>query len=237
MTTPFRDAATAFVGVPARAQTYRNLAYLALAFPLGLAYFVALTTGFSLGIGLAITLFGVPILVATLAAATVFARAEAELANRLLGTDVMPRSLDTSGGIVAATKRLVADAGTWLGVAYLLGKFVFGVVSFAALVSTFSLAGSLLVAPLTYSSSYYVGPHLGTLSVGPFESGRLVVDAFGEALVVAGVGVVVGLVGLHLLNGLARVAGTVTEALLDDADARESGTDEHESDDAGADEN
>lgn len=199
--------------------------YLALAFPLGVAYFVALTTGFSLGVGLAITIFGVPILVATLAGATLLANFEAELANRLLGTDVRARLPDTSGGVLRAVKRLVADPQTWLDVGYLFTKFVFGIASFTALVSLLSVSGSMLVAPLTYSSTYYVGLHLGTLSVGSFESGRLVADTFGEAAGVAVAGLVLALVSLHLLNALARVSGAVTEALLDDPDENDDSTD------------
>jgi hypothetical protein len=224
VTTTLRDAAASFVGVPARAQTYRNLLYLALAVPLGLAYFVVLSVGLSLGVGLAVTLLGVPILLATLAGATLLTRFEAELANRLLGTDVRTRLPDTSGGLLDATKRLVTDAQTWLDVGYLFAKFVFGVASFTALVSLLSASGSLLVAPLTYSSAYYVGPHLGGLSAGPFESGRLVVDTFGEAVGVAAVGIVLTLVSLHLLNALARISGTVTEALLDAADEEQVGS-------------
>ncbi|WP_157971657.1 sensor domain-containing protein [Halorussus litoreus] len=229
MTTSIRDAATTFVGVPARTQTYRNLVYLAVAFPLGLAYFVGLTFGFSLGAGLAITVVGVPMLLATLAGSTLLTRVEAELANRLLGTSIHTRLPDASGGILDAVKRLVTDANTWIGVAYLFGKFVFGLVSFTALVSLLSAAGSMLVAPLTYSSAYYVGPHFGTLSVGPFESGRLVVNTFGRAVGVAVVGLVLALGSLHLLNALARVAGTVTEALLDVSEARDPSGDQNRS--------
>ncbi|UPW00920.1 sensor domain-containing protein [Halorussus gelatinilyticus] len=216
MTTTVRDAATSLVGVPVRAQTYRNLVYLALAFPLGLAYFVGLTLGLSLGVGLAVTWFGIPILLATLAGATLVARVEAELSNRLLGTDVRSRPLDTSGGVVAAAKRLVTARRTWLDAGYLLVKFGLGVVSFAALTTLGSLAGSLLAAPLTYSSNFYVGLRLWNVTGGPFESGRLVVDTLGEAVGVGILGVVVAVASLHALNGLARLSGSITEALLDE---------------------
>ncbi|NEU55986.1 sensor domain-containing protein [Halorussus sp. MSC15.2] len=219
VTTTLRDAATTLVGVPVRAQTYRNLIYLALAFPLGLAYFVGLTVGFSLGVGLAFTWVGIPILLATLAVASALARVEAGLANCLLGTDVRAPSLDTSGGVLAATKRLVTDARTWVAVGYLLVKFGLGIVSFAALAALTSLSVGLVTAPLTYSSNYYVGLRLGNATVGPFESGRLVVDTFGEAVGVALLGLVVALASLHALNALARLCGTITEEILDSSGA------------------
>ncbi len=43
-----------FFGVVARGQSYLNMIYLLLAFPLGVCYFVFLVTGLSLGIGLLI---------------------------------------------------------------------------------------------------------------------------------------------------------------------------------------
>jgi hypothetical protein len=214
MMTSLRDAAVAFVGVPARPQTYRNLLYLVLAFPLGLAYFVVLATGFSLGTGLAITVVGVPILLATLAAARLLANVEAELANRLLGTDAAIASLDTAGGPLAVAKRLATEPRTWLGVVCLAGKFAFGVAAFAALTTALSACLSLLAAPLTYSSAYHVGARFGALSVGPFESGTLVVDSLPEAAGVALAGVGVALVSLHLLNGLVHASGIAAEALL-----------------------
>jgi len=217
-TTSLRDAAASFLGVAVRPQTYRNLLYLALAFPLGTAYFVALTVGFSLGIGLAITWFGIPILLATLAGATVLATVEARLTNRLLGTSIPSRSPDTSGGITTAVKRLVTDARTWVDVGYLLGRFVFGVAAFVALVALLSLSLSLLAAPLTYSTAFYVDVQVGTLTAGPFENGRMAVDTFREALGAAAVGTVTTLVSLHLLNGLARLAAGVTEAVLGTTD-------------------
>jgi hypothetical protein len=51
-----------FFGVAARGETYLNIIYLLLAFPLGTAYFVFLVTGLSLGLGLLIIWIGIPIL-------------------------------------------------------------------------------------------------------------------------------------------------------------------------------
>jgi len=54
------DIVKQFFGVVAREGTYLNIIYLLLAFPLGTAYFVFLVTGLSLGLGLSITLLGIP---------------------------------------------------------------------------------------------------------------------------------------------------------------------------------
>ena len=47
-----------FFGVALRSQTYLNLVYLLLAFPLGVFYFTLLVTGISLGFGLLIVWIG-----------------------------------------------------------------------------------------------------------------------------------------------------------------------------------
>ena len=57
-----------YFGVVAREETYLNLIYLVLAFPLGTVYFVFLVTGISVGIGTAIIWIGIPILLAVFAA-------------------------------------------------------------------------------------------------------------------------------------------------------------------------
>ncbi len=51
-----------FFGVIARPQSYINIFYLLLAFPLGIAYFVFLVTGISVGASLIIIWVGIPIL-------------------------------------------------------------------------------------------------------------------------------------------------------------------------------
>jgi hypothetical protein len=203
-----------FLGVPLRAQTYRNLAYLALAFPLGLGYFVAVTVGLSTGVGLAITLVGIPLLVLTLAMTVGLAGFEAKLASWLVGVEVTPpagldrldESLDSVDALVDATRRLLTTPTTWTGLLLVLLKFVFGIVAFTALVTAFTLAAALLTTPLFYDVAGVT-----------YGSGAYVVDSLGEALAAAGLGVLVVLVSLHVLNGLARLGALTTAFLLGDA--------------------
>lgn len=202
-----------FLGVPFRAQTYRNLAYLVLAFPLGLAYFVGVSVGLSTGLGLAITLVGIPLLVLTLAAAVALAGFEAKLASWLVGVDATPpaalrgmdESLDGIDGLVAATRRLVTTPTTWTGLLLVLLKLVFGVVACTALVTAGAVAGSLLTAPLLYDAPGVT-----------YTAAARAVDTLPEALAAAGLGVLVVLVSLHVLNGLAKLGAVATALLLGD---------------------
>ena len=202
-----------FFGVPSRAQTYRNLAYLLLAFPLGLLYFVGLSAGLSAGLGLAVTLVGIPLLVLTVAAAAGAAGFEAKLATWLLGVEATPPaalgeldgSLDSSEALLDATKRLLTDATTWTGLLLVALKFVFGLVALVAVVTAGALAASLLFAPLLYDAAGVT-----------YNTGPCVLDTLAEALAASGVGVLVTLVSLHVLNGLAKLGGFTTAALLGD---------------------
>src|SRR3954465_692062 len=72
-----------FAGVARDAQSYRNLLYLALALPLGIAYVAILVAGLSAGAGLAVILIGIVLLVATLFALRAMGPGERRLARRL----------------------------------------------------------------------------------------------------------------------------------------------------------
>ena len=76
------------VGVVAEPQTYKNLLYLGLAFPLGMVYYVVLMAGFALGIGLSVLVVGLGILLGTVIGLRYIASVERRLANALLGTAI-----------------------------------------------------------------------------------------------------------------------------------------------------
>lgn len=89
---PTADQVRWFVGVPVRPQTYLNLVYLGLAFPLGIAYFAFVTVGLSLGIGLALLVVGIPILLLVVLGALGIAAFERWLADLLLDSPVTKQS-------------------------------------------------------------------------------------------------------------------------------------------------
>ena len=202
-----------FLDVPFRAQTYRNLAYLALAFPLGLGYFVGVTTGLSLGVGLLVTLVGIPVLVLTLFGTTILAGFEANLARWLLDMDVpTPRAVEGMAdgsiptdvdGLLESLTRFLTASTTWTSLVLVGLKFVFGVVAFVALTIVGTVVATMLSAPFFYDVPgvmYNIGPY--------------VVDTAAEGTLLAMGGLLALLVGLHLLNGLARFFGLVTATLL-----------------------
>lgn len=219
-------------GVPFRLQTYRNLLYLLLAFPLGLAYFVFLSIGLSLGAGLAIVVVGIPILLAVLAVSTGLASVERAMATYLLSVEFDGPVSTGSGSVVERARRLVTDLGTWKALVYLGSKLFIGVASFVVVTTLLVTAVSLLAVPFVYDQpGVYVGivtdapvrlhPSLyvawRNLLVGVetvVHVGSWQIQTLPSALAVAGLGVLLGVASLHLLNGLARFSAWYAKVML-----------------------
>lgn len=190
-------------------QTYRNLAYVLLRFPLGVAYFTVFLTGLVLGVALMPLLVGIPILVAVLASATFAAAFEARLARELLGVDVTYDPLKPAGdSLVPYVKALVTDVRTYLLVAYFFATFGIGLATFVAVVTLVVLAAVLAVAPLTYWLPFT------EYRLFVVDDSWVAIDTLPEALVASAVGIALFVVSLHVFNALARVLGAVTKTVL-----------------------
>ncbi|QLG49977.1 sensor domain-containing protein [Natrinema halophilum] len=247
-----------FLGVIGRKQTYANIVYLLLSFPLGIGYFTVLVTGAAIPIGLSFALvdmattdpfvlliawipltlvlvcIGGPLALLVLFATVELAALERVLADRLLSvsvpTSAPPRSIRDRA------RRLVFDRGTWKGVGYLFSKFVLGTASFVMLTLGGTFTYALVAAPLHYRNET-VGIHIGdpiefvpqltyqhdgwtidispvTLSIADGELISLYVDSLPAALAVSSIGVLVGLVVLHLFNVVTQLYARYTELLL-----------------------
>lgn len=195
------------VGVVVDRQTYRNLAYLLLAFPLGMIYFVVLTVGFSLGVALSVVLVGVGILVATVIGLRHVADFERRLSNRLLGTTIAaPDDVDDHDDVPSAVRAYLGAASTWRGLGYVMGKFWIGVLSFVLLLSTLGVAVELLFLPV------FPGGVLN-VEINSVEIAETVTTTTERALAVPA-GAVLGVVALHLVNVFAGVNAWIAEALL-----------------------
>jgi hypothetical protein len=222
-TKTLRGVGRRFLGAPLRSRTYRHLLYLLLAFPLGLVYFIGFVTGTAVGLGLLVTWVGLPVLLFTLAAASAAAGIEAQLARRLVGVDAaVPaflREFDVDDGLtlpgdgfVDAVRRLVTTPSTWTAVVLLMYKFVFGIVAVVAVTAVGSISAALLAAPFVYDAP--AGIVAGAAGAGQYRIGSWTVGSLPEALAVAGVGVLLLIVGANLLSGLARVHARSVAGIL-----------------------
>ncbi len=208
------------LSVITRQQTYLNALYLLLSFPLGVAYFVFLVTGLSVGFGLLVIWVGVPILALVLAGSWVLSRLEQATANRMLKLDIpaiaFPRTSDplsADDARLSVTERVfvrtwrqfkahLSDRLTWTGMLYLFVKFPVGVASFVIVVTLASLTAALLGAPFYY----WVGDGI--------DFGIWQVDQLWESLILMLAGVPSLFVSLHLINAAAWVSGGIARVML-----------------------
>lgn len=209
-----------FFGVVARPRTYGNLAYLLLAFPLALFYTVFFAVGYSLGFGLLVVLVGAPILVGMVLATVVAVAVERELAVHLLGLDgATGLSTDDGDGVFDTLLAWLGNGAFWRGLALLAVKSALGVVAFTLVVTLLASSLALLFAPLAQYDAAVVGVQVGgwrlvdggtTVRVGAWT-----VDTMAEAVVASGVGLLLTVASLHVINAAARAFGYLAAWLLD----------------------
>jgi len=181
-----------FFGVVGHSQSYLNLIYLLLSFPLGIFYFVFLVTGLSLGFGLAIIGIGLIILLFMLAAMRGFAAIERQLGIWLLDASIPqpPPGPELLRHPLQALKKYALDPYTWKGFAYLLIKFPFAIAVFIIMVFLTAFSAALLFAPLFYR---YAPLYIMAWRISSAQ----------EALLCSAVGLFLGVCSLHVANAIA----------------------------------
>jgi len=191
-----------FARVARDPQSYRNLLYLALALPLGIAYVTILVAGLSAGAGLAVILIGIVLLVATLFALRAMAAVERMLARRLLRIAIHP---PIEGGIHFTWRQRVQlwlrDPVTWKSLVFLLGKLPMGVVAFAAIVFLGLTSVVLFFAPVLVAFT-------------PVIFFGWEIDNPVAAIAAVPAGALLFLLCLHVFNGLAWLYGVCARVML-----------------------
>ncbi|MFP9192027.1 sensor domain-containing protein [Natronosalvus vescus] len=191
-----------FVSVVAERQTYRNLAYLLLAIPLGFAYYVGMLFGFVLGIILVLAIVGIPLVVLSLIGSRYVVDFERRLTNALLATEIeAPNDVPSvsDDGIISTVVGLIRAESTWRGLGFLVLKSVIAFVAFLFLFIAGFTALALTLAPLSSSVEIW--------EVWTIETRW-------ESALAVPIGVVVGVLVLHAINAIADITSTIAVALL-----------------------
>ncbi len=184
--------------------TYARILYLILALPIGVAEFVFLVTGISVGTGTVITLIGIPILVGMLFAWRWLAGGERWLLERLVGIHV-PAPYRVVRPEASWWERLRAysvDPATWKDLAFLGLRMPIGIVTF-----------TLAIVVLAWGLGLLFLPAYAWASDGWWED----VGAFGDyPLCLAGVpaGLLLLSIGIPALSQLGLLAGSFGAQLL-----------------------
>ncbi len=186
-------------------RTYRALAYLLLGLLLGILDFTIVVTGFSLGLGLIVTLLGIPVLVATLLVVRSLAALERGLAVSLLDAPMprRPAAHDSGRGFFwARLHDLVFARRTWEEAGFLILRLPLGVLDFTVAVTIAALALCGVAMPIVVAAGVPV-------SIGSWE-----IDTFVESLVYLPVSALFLLVGPRLILAWSGLSRWLATALL-----------------------
>ena len=201
-----------FVGVVARPQSYRNIGYLLLGLPLGIAWFTVLISGLSVaGRLLVVALVGFPMLLAMWYVVRAFATVERVVANMLLDRDIalVPMGSVQRGNLWTRLRSISCERDRRRELGYLLLRFPVGVATFTAAVTALTAPVVVAYAPF---AARYVDDSFGDW----FWSSQLhdvaASSPWSWFLVPLGLAMLLG--SFHLMNALASACGRWTAKWL-----------------------
>ncbi len=129
-------------------QAWRDLLYLSAALPIGVASFIVLITGLSVGIGTAIVMIGFPVLAVTLLLSHLGANIERERAALALGAPIArPARRATHDSLLKQLVAFLRDRATWKELAYLLLLGPLGTLLGTTALALWSAVVALVIAP------------------------------------------------------------------------------------------
>lgn len=187
-----------FLAALTHPQTFLNLLYLLLSFPLGLIYFVFLVVGISTGVGTLIVWVGAFVLLGTFLGVKGLTAFERKLTGVLLRTSIPSRNISTpfqpnvNRTVFEKARALMISRESWAGVVYLLVKFPLGVASFVLTVTLISVSLGLTVSPIA-AMIPPLDMEIGSWSINtPYEAAPFAIA-----------GILLMFISFHILNGMA----------------------------------
>ena len=181
-----------------------DTAYLLLGLPAGIIAFTVVITGWSTALGLAITLIGLPVALATIVVSRGLAHAERWRAALVLGEPIRGRyAAPASGKFLDRLKALFADGQTWKDLGWHLLLLPVGIVGFTVAVVCWAWTLSCLTAPVWFA-----------FTNEPVDFATYSLDSWWWSLPVFAVGVVTLPISVALVRGTAAGTGALSRLLL-----------------------
>ena len=194
-----------FFGVLGEKQTYLNLVYILFAFPLSIIYFSLSITGLSLSLGLLIIVAGFFIFIGTLIMMQGFRWLDIQLTRVFLGmTIAIKKKEPQEPGFSNFLKRLFGAVSTWKSfIFYLLIKFPMDIIIWSVTIAFIAVTLDLMLAPVFYDEIFYNDDFTNFL-----------VRFFGDVFVLPFLGIIWGMISLHVIRGLAWVCREINQVFL-----------------------
>jgi hypothetical protein len=196
-----------FFSVLGEQQTYLNLIYILFAFPLGTLYFSLTVTGVCLSLGLLIIVAGFFVFIGTLIMLQGFRWLDIQLTRVFLGTAIpVSKEEKPQPGFTNFLNQLLGMGITWkILIFYLLIKFPMDTIIWSITIAFVAVTFDLLLAPVFYDTIFYND-----------EFSDFLVRFFGDVYVLPVLGIIWGMISLHVIRGLAWVCREVNLAFLSD---------------------
>jgi putative sensor protein len=173
---------------------------------MGILTFTVVVTGWSLAIGLAITLIGLPIALLTVALSRAMAAVERRRAQLVLGAPLEARYRSwTQGSVWKRLRSVFADPTTWKDLAWHLLLLPVGIAGFAIAATTWSTTAGLLLMP----AWWWIGHDGWAVDLGLFS-----IDGWPEAFAGTGIGLLSVPLTIALVRGSAAGTGALARIVL-----------------------
>jgi signal transduction histidine kinase len=196
-------------GPLATGATWRSTVHLLLDLPLGVLFFTAVVTLLSLGLGMLITIIGLPILVLTIVGGRLIGAFERRRAAALLEVDLPGFApFDRSGSLWLQTKRGLMDGPGWRGLGYGLLLLPWGTLVFSIVVTLWSATAFFV----TYPMWFWILPD-DEVS-GPFQFGDYAIDGTASRAGVIAGAFVLGVLLLAVTPRIVRLLASADRGLI-----------------------
>ncbi|HVR77047.1 MAG TPA: sensor domain-containing protein [Acidimicrobiia bacterium] len=193
-------------------RTYGSLVYSLLGLPIGIFGFTVVVTSFALGLGLVITLLGIPVLVATLILVRAMATMERRLAWSLLDASMPrrpPMRPSSYGSFWQHLLDLFSARQTWREIGFILLRLPLGIVGFTIAIALIGLMFGGFAMPILVA--------VGVES----QIGSWIIDTIPESFFYLPISFLFLLVGPRILLGWGQVSGRTATSFLGVVDNRE----------------
>lgn len=205
---PRGSALGRFFGVFADPHAYASLFYMLLSLATGVFFFTWVVAGFSVSLGLSITIIGVPLLILFFGSVRVLSLVEGRIVEVMLGERMPRRPLYTARGrsVWQRIGDMFTDPRTWSTMLYFVLMLPLGVAYFSVTIGLLSIALSLILSPLALLPGVHLNVWLFGLDIPEQAPWLLPFLAVIGALVLA--------VTLHIARGIGRMHGLFAKHLL-----------------------
>ncbi|TYT25266.1 hypothetical protein FZO89_02715 [Luteimonas viscosa] len=213
-----KSALGRFFGVFADPRAYASLFYMLLSLATGIFYFTWVVTGFSLSLGLSITIIGIPLLILFFGSVRVLSLVEGRIVEVMLGERMPRRPLYTVRGrsIWQRIGDMFTDARTWSTMLYMLLMLPLGVVYFTLAVMLIATSLSFIAAPVLV--------WLGIADANVYIDGWQLLNIHGHVVstslpewvlpVVFVAGILLLFATMHIARGIGRLHSLMAKHLL-----------------------